>query len=255
MTKRNTIIVGIVAIVILLGIFVSFKTKQPLVIKQAITSFEECKNAGYPIMESYPEQCRTPEGLTFTRIIDTPLPVEENPNPDTSTNPTPQIAQFGKAITLSIGQGAKFGDGFGIHLKEINDSRCKPDVQCIWAGELSAVFTVWTNQSASKEIRLGTTNNKNITYGNYIISLASATEKTAMITVTQKKVSAPAKKCYVGGCSAQLCSDQKDLASTCEYREQYACYKTATCEVQPTGQCGWTPSQELSACLGRAQAQ
>ena len=34
-----------------------------------ITSFEECAAAGYPIMESYPERCRTPEGVTFTRVI------------------------------------------------------------------------------------------------------------------------------------------------------------------------------------------
>lgn len=35
----------------------------------AISSFEECVAAGYPIMESYPEQCRMPDGKTFTRKI------------------------------------------------------------------------------------------------------------------------------------------------------------------------------------------
>lgn len=33
-----------------------------------IASFEECAAAGYPVMESYPEQCRTPDGRTFTRV-------------------------------------------------------------------------------------------------------------------------------------------------------------------------------------------
>ncbi len=57
-------------------------------------------------------------------------------------------------------------------------------------------------------------------------------------------------KCYVGGCSGQLCSNNPDgLASTCEWREEYACYREATCEVQPSGQCGWTPTAELNACL------
>jgi hypothetical protein len=32
--------------------------------KSTIESFEECKNAGYPILESYPEQCRA-HGQTF----------------------------------------------------------------------------------------------------------------------------------------------------------------------------------------------
>jgi len=30
-----------------------------------IASFEECVAAGYPVMESYPRQCRTPDGTTF----------------------------------------------------------------------------------------------------------------------------------------------------------------------------------------------
>lgn len=30
-----------------------------------INSFEACAAAGYPIMESYPRQCRTPDGRTF----------------------------------------------------------------------------------------------------------------------------------------------------------------------------------------------
>ena len=34
-----------------------------------ITSFAECAAAGYPIAESYPEQCRTPDGRVFVREI------------------------------------------------------------------------------------------------------------------------------------------------------------------------------------------
>ncbi|HEY5945444.1 MAG TPA: DUF6748 domain-containing protein [Kofleriaceae bacterium] len=56
--------------------------------------------------------------------------------------------------------------------------------------------------------------------------------------------------CYVGGCSSQVCSDQEGVITTCEWRDEYACYQTATCERQPDGQCGWTPTPELDACLG-----
>jgi hypothetical protein len=59
----------------------------------------------------------------------------------------------------------------------------------------------------------------------------------------------PVKKCYVGGCSGQLCSETEGLISTCEWQPQYACYKTATCEAQADGSCGWTPTAELKACL------
>ncbi len=34
-----------------------------------VTNFKECAALGYPVMESYPRQCRTPEGDTFTEDI------------------------------------------------------------------------------------------------------------------------------------------------------------------------------------------
>lgn len=37
--------------------------------------------------------------------------------------------------------------------------------------------------------------------------------------------------------------------STCEWREEYACYRTAICERQVGGNCGWTSTPELTQCL------
>jgi len=56
--------------------------------------------------------------------------------------------------------------------------------------------------------------------------------------------------CFVGGCSGQICSEQAGVISTCEWREEYACYATATCERQGDGTCGWTATPELDQCLG-----
>ena len=55
--------------------------------------------------------------------------------------------------------------------------------------------------------------------------------------------------CFVGGCSGQLCSENRDAISTCEWKPQYACYRTASCERQTDGRCGWTQSPELKHCL------
>lgn len=55
--------------------------------------------------------------------------------------------------------------------------------------------------------------------------------------------------CFVGGCSGQICSEQEGVISTCEFRPEYACYATATCERQAGGECGWTETPELDACL------
>jgi hypothetical protein len=67
------------------------------------------------------------------------------------------------------------------------------------------------------------------------------------IKLTRKPVS----RCIKSGCSGQVCSDQ-NVITTCEWREEYACYRTALCEVQPSGACGWTQTEELKACLSGA---
>ena len=54
--------------------------------------------------------------------------------------------------------------------------------------------------------------------------------------------------CRVSGCSGEICAEG-NLVSTCIYKAEYACYKTATCERQSTGTCGWTNTPELLACV------
>ncbi|WP_437996668.1 hypothetical protein WMF26_37605 [Sorangium sp. So ce185] len=58
--------------------------------------------------------------------------------------------------------------------------------------------------------------------------------------------------CVVGGCSGQLCVEaDNDLATTCEWREEYACYQEhGVCERGASGECGWRETPELKACLG-----
>jgi len=58
------------------------------------------------------------------------------------------------------------------------------------------------------------------------------------------------KPCIKTGCSGQVCSD-KEVMTTCEWRPEYECYRRARCERQASGECGFTPSRELTACLQR----
>lgn len=62
-------------------------------------------------------------------------------------------------------------------------------------------------------------------------------------------------RCYVGGCSSEICSDKPDVMSNCMYREEYACYKNAVCERQATGKCGWTNNTSLQMCLKNKVSQ
>jgi len=43
----------------------------------AVNSFEDCVNAGLPVMESYPRQCSTPDGRTFVETIIIPTQCED----------------------------------------------------------------------------------------------------------------------------------------------------------------------------------
>jgi|SRR3989344_203505 len=70
--NNQKILISIVVLVILAGLmFWAYQSQNNVSDYQAvsITNFEECKQAGYPIMESYPEQCRTATGELFVRAV------------------------------------------------------------------------------------------------------------------------------------------------------------------------------------------
>jgi|GEM_PF-2851123 len=47
----------------------------------AITTFEECADAGYPIMQSFPQRCSVPGGATFTEeTVESPEVVVATPS-------------------------------------------------------------------------------------------------------------------------------------------------------------------------------
>jgi hypothetical protein len=60
------------------------------------------------------------------------------------------------------------------------------------------------------------------------------------------------KPCMKTGCSRQVCSDE-EVITTCEFKPEYECYKKAACERQKNGECGFTQTPELTACLKRAR--
>lgn len=64
---KKLIFSGILIIIILITAVIIWKNifiEKPL----SVTNFEECLHLGYPILESYPRQCRAPNG-TFTEDI------------------------------------------------------------------------------------------------------------------------------------------------------------------------------------------
>jgi hypothetical protein len=92
--KKIAIVAFIIVLaLILVKIIFVFDKKVPNI----ITNFEECIAQSNIILESYPRQCRTKEGKTFTEdignmldkmkliILDSPRPNDKIPNPVTLT--------------------------------------------------------------------------------------------------------------------------------------------------------------------------
>ncbi len=64
--------VGVIAIFAIVVVFSLYKSKKENALRQ-VSDFETCAQAGFPVMESYPEQCRTSDGRTFVRKITEPV--------------------------------------------------------------------------------------------------------------------------------------------------------------------------------------
>lgn len=55
--------------------------------------------------------------------------------------------------------------------------------------------------------------------------------------------------CVVSGCNGEICA-ASPMASACIWKEEFACYAAATCELGADGACGWKKTPELGSCLG-----
>lgn len=71
----------------------------------------------------------------------------------------------------------------------------------------------------------------------------------------EKRETETGKMCVRGGCSGEICqqADTPPAISICIYQTEFACYPTARCEAQGNGQCGWTQTPQLTACLREAR--
>lgn len=212
--------------------------------------------------------------LVFIAAYNANLSLEEIPQ--TESESVGQVVlpiaplPFG-TTTLTVGEKADFGAVTIRPLSIEEESRCPSDVQCIQAGTVRVKTEIVSGLGTSTDIiALGdfiTTEAEKVTFvsarpepvaGAHIPASAyrltfEVVKREPFVPEAMPVPAPPAGVktglCYVGGCSSQLCSDTPGMASTCEYREEYACYQTASCERQTDGECGWTQTDELLACL------
>lgn len=60
--------IGVIIIISFLSFYLINNQTKP-----QINNFQDCVNAGHPVIESYPRMCKTPDGYVFTEKIDDKL--------------------------------------------------------------------------------------------------------------------------------------------------------------------------------------
>lgn len=87
--KNIFYIVLILFVIGLVGWFFFYRSGETTV--ENILSFEDCAAAGYPVMESYPRQCKTPDGRTYAEELPQPKITYVNATSDNlvAENPFP----------------------------------------------------------------------------------------------------------------------------------------------------------------------
>jgi hypothetical protein len=236
------LLIALVAAVVILVLVFDIGRKTP---ELAVNSFEECKAAGYPIMESYPAQCRTPEGRTFTEIIDE----DEDEALVRVTSPLPNSTITSPLTVEGEARGQWYFEAtFGVRLLDGNGNEIAEtyaEAQGEWMTPEFVPFrstvTFAAPQTAEGVLILEKANPSGLP--------EHAGEVRIPVRFSTGQSQAGAGACFRGGCSGEICSDNPNVASACIFKPEFACYQNARCERQANGQCGWTQTPELTQCL------
>ena len=109
-TLRLIGLATLLAVIAVVLIFISSWGKSQRI--AAIGNYDQCVAAGYPILESYPSQCKTPDGRTFVNSNEQVNPIElpapassstpEKPSQGVETRPSGSCAVAGSSQPLFI---------------------------------------------------------------------------------------------------------------------------------------------------------
>lgn len=273
MNKKTIGLIGaVVVLVIILGVFLAREEQSGQNIR--VTNFEECVEAGFPVMESYPEQCSDGEE-TYTRDIGNEIEKSDlirldNPRPGQTllTNETYVISGEARGYwffeaSFPFEVVSETGEQLFAHYATAEGEWMTEDFV-----PFSAELILETDYTGNATLILRKDNPSGLAENDDeltvpVVIAANTAAKIAPEDIEPEEEIAPkevnekepnerpivAGGCFVGGCSGQVCSENSDVMTTCEWREEYGCYQNATCERQASGECGWTDTPELAQCL------
>ena len=129
-----------------------------------------------------------------------------------------------------------------------------PDLACVWEGFAQPVLPGEVVSDAIHAREPGTWRLRYaVGAGCSAEAPLDASKCSVVREVFSNEFEVTGRDCVVTGCSGQLCAEEQ-MASTCEWRPEYACFRDATCgRFGPGGACAWKSTPELAACLESAR--
>lgn len=224
--------------------------------------FISCAENGFPVMESYPRQCVTPDGRTFVEALTAEDDVKTPDTDETGianlirvTSPSPQSTLSSPFLVSGKARGNWFFEAsFPAVLLDANEKEIAVmpiTAQGEWMTEdfvpFSASMMFGTVTTNTGTLVLKKDNPSGLPEFDAEVRIPIVFDSSL---VSEESVSGGG--CRPTGCSGQLCADQ-DLVSTCEFKKEYACYSSAVCKRQENGECGWTQTEALTSCITNAQ--
>ena len=91
------------------------------IFKPQVSNFEECANAGYQVMESYPRRCKTPDGKVFTEEVDIDKEEDEEEDVKQSKQKAKQWVEQNAPTYVYDGQDLQFIEERGLDLVGCED--------------------------------------------------------------------------------------------------------------------------------------
>lgn len=255
MKKLIVALLALILILIVVSVIFYSHEKGSL---NVIDSFESCAEQGYPIMESYPRQCKTPDGRTFVEDVEVSGPILN----DLIRVTMPQSGQVISSPFTISGQARGtwyFEASFPATLVDANGTQIAVvpvTAQGEWMTEdfvpFVATMTFPSVTTSTGTLILQKDNPSGLPEHDAHIEIPVTFSAGSISNNTGTTSPIAQGECKPTGCSGQICSDQ-DIASTCEFKEEYACYQAAECKRQIDGQCGWSQTASLALCIQNAR--
>jgi hypothetical protein len=190
------LVLGLLMLALLAGAFVRYEVLKGRTMPgpEPISDFTSCleSNGGLDVTGTI---CTTASGQTYTKpgatlpdsTTSSTATTTPTPESTTTTTVTAKPLKLGTSVSFALNDVRALPDNSTISLDTIADSRCKPGVQCIWAGEFGTVWTVNRN-GRTGSFNLSTVRTPSITQNGYTYALGNTTETSASLTVTNETV-------------------------------------------------------------------